>query len=165
MQSSLLWTLWNRTAVSCLQKICTIRSQTLSACLGSLTSSLFALYGLNKRQILKLDGIYSENVLHWEMWLMSKNGEELCEEGWFGAERRKDFKNINNIFLFLEDILHFGLIEFFLDSKHTELLEKLCLLQKCWGSAHTAGSEINRLRRNLKWMQPTIHSDDITVTF
>lgn len=57
--------------MSCLQKICTIRSQTLSACLGSLTSSLFALYGLNERQILKLDGIYSENVLYWEMLLLS----------------------------------------------------------------------------------------------
>lgn len=56
--------------MSCLQKICTIRSQTLSACMGSLTSSLFALYGMNERQILKLDGIYSENVLYWEMWLL-----------------------------------------------------------------------------------------------
>lgn len=53
--------------MSCLQKICTIRSQILSACLGSLTRSLFALYGLNEKQILKLDGIYSEDVLYWEM--------------------------------------------------------------------------------------------------
>lgn len=58
-----MWTLWNRAAVSCLQKICTIRSQSLSACLDSLTSSLFALYGLNEKQILKLDGTYSECVL------------------------------------------------------------------------------------------------------
>lgn len=57
--------------MSCLQKICTIRSQTPSACLGSLTRSLFALYGLNERQILKLDDIYSENVLYLEMWLLS----------------------------------------------------------------------------------------------
>lgn len=57
--------------MSCLQKICTIRSQILSACLGSLTRSLFALYGLNEKQILKLDGIYSEDVLYWEMWLLS----------------------------------------------------------------------------------------------
>lgn len=55
--------------MNCLQKICTPRSQPLSACLGSLTSSLFALYGLNEKQILKLDGIYSEYVLYWEMWL------------------------------------------------------------------------------------------------
>lgn len=57
--------------MSCLQKILTIRSQTLSACLGSLTSSLFALYGLNERQILKLDGIYSKNVLYWETLMLS----------------------------------------------------------------------------------------------
>lgn len=55
--------------MSCLQKICTIRSQPLSACLGSLTCSLFALYGLNEKQILKLDDIYSEYVLYWEMCL------------------------------------------------------------------------------------------------
>lgn len=63
------------------------------------------------------------------MWLLSTNGE-FCEEEWFGAEKIKDFKNIINVFLFLEYFLHFGLIEFFLDSKHTELLEKLYLLQK-----------------------------------
>lgn len=58
------------------------------------------------------------------MAVVSRNGEELCEEERFVAKSRKYLKNPNNIFLFLEVFLHFCLIEFFLDSKHTELSER-----------------------------------------
>lgn len=76
--------------MSCFQDTLIIRSQLLSAFLGNFTSSLlFALYGLNEKQILKLDGIYSEYSLHWEFWFYLKNGGGSEKES-FGEQRRND---------------------------------------------------------------------------
>lgn len=107
--------------MSCLQKTCTIRSQPLSASLGSLTSSLFALYDLNEKQILKFDGIYSDYVLYWEMWLFYLGTVK-------SSVKKRDLMQKEEKILFLKGFLITWRFYQFLFNwilhKHTELLEK-----------------------------------------